>query len=417
MDIQRRGVAKNKMIRRVIYLTIVAAVVVLAGRRASQLKPAAPAVETVAIWPDTVKRGPMVRDVRGLGTLVPQDILWIQAAFDSQVGKIHTQSGDEVGPETVLLVLANPQMEADVADYEWQTKQAEANLADLRVRLQSQTFDQQSSVATAQGDLKLAELSKDTEERLYQAQIEPQINVKLAVAKWEQASSRFQIERQKLDIMQDSVEAQIDSQKVQIEKLRATAALKKKQVDELTVRAGIRGRMQEMTLEIGQRVKPGDVLAKVAQPQKLMARLQIAETQVKDILVGQRAQIDTRNGIAPGRVTRIDGSIVNGTRTIDCKLDGPLPQGAVPDLSVDGTVEIERLPNVLYVGRPVFAQPNSTATLFKIDQDGQGAARVPVKFGRASVNAIEVVEGLKAGDRVILSDMSAQDQYARVRLN
>jgi HlyD family secretion protein len=225
------------------------------------------------------------------------------------------------------------------------------------------------------------------------------------------------MERQKMGIMKDSVEAQIESQKVQIEKLRATYLLKKKQVDELTIRADIQGRMQEMTLQVGQRVKSGDVLAKVAQPWKLMARLQIAETQAKDILIGQRAQIDTRNGIIPGHVTRIDASIVNGTRTVDCKLDGPLPPGAVPDLSVEGTIELERLANVLFVGRPVFAQPNSPATLFRIDADGRGAERVPVRFGRASVNAIEVVEGLKAGDRVILSDMSAQEQSSRVRLN
>ena len=417
MDIQREGVAKKKMMRRVTYLMIAAAVVTLVGWRLGQLKPTAPAVEIATIWPDTVKRGLLVRDVRGLGTLVPEDILWIQAAFDSQVSKLHAQSGDEVGPETVLLVLINPQMEADAVDYDWQTKQAEANLADLKVRLQSQTFDEQSSVATAQSDLKQSELNKEKEEQLYQAQLEPEINVKLAVAKWEQAASRFQMEKQKLDIMKDSVEAQVESQTVQIEKLHATFLLKKKQVDELTIRAGIRGRMQEMTLQVGQRVKPGDVLAKVAPAHRLMARLQIAETQAKDILIGQRAQIDTRNGIVPGRVTRIDASIVNGTRTIDCRLDGPLPAGAVPDLSIDGTVEIERLSNVLYVGRPVFAQPNSPATLFKIDEDGKGAARVPVKFGRASVNAIEVVEGLKAGDRVILSDMAAQDQYARVRLN
>jgi HlyD family secretion protein len=417
MDIQREGVAKKKMMRRVTYLMIAAAVVTLVGWRLGQLKPTAPAVEIATIWPDTVKRGLLVRDVRGLGTLVPEDILWIQAAFDSQVSKLHAQSGDEVGPETVLLVLINPQMEADAVDYDWQTKQAEANLADLKVRLQSQTFDEQSSVATAQSDLKQSELNKEKEEQLYQAQLEPEINVKLAVAKWEQAASRFQMEKQKLDIMKDSVEAQVESQTVQIEKLHATFLLKKKQVDELTIRAGIRGRMQEMTLQVGQRVKPGDVLAKVAPAHRLMARLQIAETQAKDILIGQRAQIDTRNGIVPGRVTRIDASIVNGTRTIDCRLEGPLPAGAVPDLSIDGTVEIERLSNVLYVGRPVFAQPNSPATLFKIDEDGKGAARVPVKFGRASVNAIEVVEGLKPGDRVILSDMAAQDQYARVRLN
>ena len=213
------------------------------------------------------------------------------------------------------------------------------------------------------------------------------------------------------------MQAQVDSQKVQIEKLRATYKLKKKQVDELTIRAGIRGRMQEMTLQVGQRVKPGDVLAKVAQPKKLMARLQIPETQAKDLLVGQQAQIDTRNGIVTAHVIRIDASIVNGTRTVDCKLDGKLPQGAVPDLSVDGTIEIERLADVLYVGRPVFAQPGSIGSLFRIDPDGKGAERVPVRFGRASVNAIEIADGLKAGDRVILSDMAAQEQTSRVRLN
>jgi len=417
MDLKREGVARKKLIRRVSYLAVIAAAVALAGLRLSQLKPAVPVVEAATIWPDTVKRGLMVRDVRGLGTLVPEDILWFQAAFDSQVSRILAQSGDDVNPDTVLLVLSNPQMEADAVDYEWQTKQAEANLADLRVRLQSQTFDQQSAVSTAQGELKQAEINKDKEEQLYKARLEPEINKLLADAKWEQAEARFQMEKQKLGIMKESVEAQIESQKVQIEKLRATYQLKKKQVEELTIRAGIRGRMQEMTLQVGQRVKPGDVLAKVAQPGKLMARLQIPETQAKDILLGQQAQIDTRNGLVRAHVIRIDASIVNGTRTVDCKLDGKLPTGAVPDLSVDGTIEIERLADVLFVGRPVFAQPDSPGTLFRIDPDGKGAERVPVRFGRASVNAIEIADGLKAGDRVILSDMAAQDQTARVRLN
>jgi len=417
MDIKREGVAKKKMIRRVFYLVAIGAAVALASWRVSLLKPAVPVVEASTIWPDTVKRGPLVRDVRGLGTLVPEDILWIQAEFESQVRRIHAQSGDEVNPNTVLLVLSNPQMEADAVDFEWQTKQAEANLADLRVKLQSQTFDQQSAVATAQGELKQAEITKDKEEQLYKAQLEPEVSVKLAEAKWEQAASRYQAEKQKLEIMKDSVQAQIDSQKVQIEKLRATYKLKKQEVDELTIRAGIRGRMQEMTLQVGQRVKPGDVLAKVAQPRKLLARLQIPETQAKDIVLGLPAQIDTRNGIVRGHVVRIDASIVNGTRTVDCKLDGVLPKGAVPDLSVDGTIEIERLADVLSVGRPVFAQPNSPGTLFRIDPDGKGAERVAVRFGRASVNAIEIADGLKAGDRVILSDMAAQDQATRVRLN
>jgi len=417
MDVKREGVAKKKMIRRVLYLVLLMAVVAVAGWRVSLLKPAVPVVEAATIWPDTVKRGPMVREVRGLGTLVPEDILWFQAEFDSQVSRILARSGDDVKPNTVLLVLSNPQMEADAVDYEWQTKQAEANLVDLRVKLQSQAFDQQSAVSTAQGELKQADINRDKEEQLFKAQLEPEINMRLAVAKWEQADARFKMEKQKLDIFKDSVQAQIDSQKVQVEKLRATYKLKKKQLDELTIRAGIRGRMQEMTLQVGQRVKPGDVLAKVAQPRKLMARLQIPETQAKDIVLGQQAQIDTRNGIVHGHVIRIDASIVNGTRTVDCKLDGVLPKGAVPDLSVDGTIEIERLADVLYVGRPVFAQPGSPGTLFRIDADGKGAERVPVRFGRASVNAIEIAEGLKAGDRVILSDMAAQEQTARVRLN
>jgi HlyD family secretion protein len=417
MDIQRKGVAKHKMIRRVIYLTLTAAAVALAGWRLNQLKPAAPTVERGTVLVDTVKRGLMVRDVHGLGTLVPEDILWIQSEFDSQVGKILSQSGDEVNPDSVLLVLTNPQMEADANDYEWQAKQAEANYADLKVKLQSQTFDEQLQVATMQGDLKQAEITKEIEEKLLESHLDSQLNARLAIAKWEQAVSRFQMEKQKLDIMKQSVDAQLEAQHVQIEKLRATGQLKKKQVDELTIRAGIKGRMQEMTLQAGQRVKPGDVLAKVAQPWKLMARLQITETQAKDILLGQKASIDTRNGIVPGHVTRIDASIVNGTRTIDCKLDGPLPTGAVPDLSVDGTVEIERLPNVVYMQRPVFGQPNSSVSLFKLDPDNKEATRIVVRLGRASVNATEILDGLKPGDQVILSEIPGQDQNTRIRLN
>jgi HlyD family secretion protein len=417
MDIKREGVARNKMIRRVVYLTLIAGAIAAAGWRINQLKPAAPTVERGTVLIDTVKRGPMVRDVHGLGTLVPEDILWIQAEFDSQVSKILSQSGDEVNPDSVLLVLSNPQMEADANDYEWQAKQAEANYADLKVRLQSQTFDEQSLVATTQGDLKQAQITKEIEEKLLESHLESQLNARLAIAKWEQAVSRFQMETQKLDVMTQSVDAQLEAQHVQIEKLRATWMLKKKQVDELTIRAGIKGRMQEMTLQVGQRLKPGDVLAKVAQPWKLMARLQITETQAKDILLGQKASIDTRNGIVPGHVARIDASIVNGTRTIDCKLDGPLPTGAVPDLSVDGTVEIERLADVVYMQRPVFGQPNSSVSLFKLDPDGTEATRVVVRLGRASVNATEIIDGLKPGDQVILSEMSGQDRNTRIRLN
>jgi HlyD family secretion protein len=417
MDVKREGVARRRRIRAALLSVLMLTGIAFGGWRVSKLKPAAPTVELATVWPDTVKRGNMLLEVHGLGTLVPEDILWIQAQFDSQVSRILTQSGDEVKPETVLLALTNPQMEADANEYEWQTKQAEANYKDLKVKLQAQTYDEEAAVSTAESELEEASINKDKEEQLFKARIEPEINLKLAEARWKQAGGKNRAEKRKLEVMKDSVAAQLEAQQVQIDRLRATYLLKKKQVDELTIRPGIDGRVQEMTLQVGQRVKPGDVLAKVAQPRKLMARLQIAETQAKDILIGEHAEIDTRNGVVPGHVSRIDASIVNGTRTVDCKLDGPLPPGAVPDLSVDGTIQIENLANVVYVGRPVFGQPNSSVSIFKIDPDGRGAERVTVKFGRASPNTIEVLDGLKPGDKVILSDMSANDQFPRVRLN
>lgn len=417
MDIKREGVTKRKRIRLGIYLTLSAAAVVLISWKLMQLKPAAPSVERASVWIEAVKRGPMLREVHGLGSLQPEDIIWIPAAFDGQVDKIISHSGDDVKAGQVMLVLSNPDMELAANDLEWQVKQAEASYADLKVQLQSKMFDQQSVVSSAQSDLQQAALQKEKEEQLGKMQLESDLSVKLAVAKWEQSRGKYEMEKKKLDIQQQSVDAQLASAKVQIDKLRAAYMLKKQQVADLTIRAQINGRMQEMTLQVGQRVKPGDVLAKVAQPWKLKAELKIAETQAKDILLGQKAEIDTRNGIIPGHVSRIDASIVNGTRTVDVKLDGPLPAGAVPDLSVDGTVEIERLADVVFMGRPVFGQPNSSVSVFKLDEDGKGATRVTVKLGRSSVNTIEVLDGLKVGDQVILSDMSQNDDKPRIRLN
>jgi HlyD family secretion protein len=417
MDVKREGVAKKKMIRRVIYLTLATAGIAVASWQISKLKPAAPSVERATVWIDSVKRGLMVEDRRGLGTLVPENIVWRPAQFDSTVSKIMARSGDEVKPDTILMVLTNPQMEVDANDLEWQVKQAEAAYADLKVQLQSKTFDQQSVVDTTQSDLKQAELTKTRDEQLVKLNLKAPIDLELSVSKWEQLVGKYKTEKQKLDIQKQSVSAQLESSKVQIDKLKAQWELKKRQVSELTIRATIAGKMQEMTLQEGQKVTPGTVLAKIADPTRLMARLNIAETQAKDIILGQKAEIDTRNGIVSGHVIRIDASIVNGTRTVDCKLDGALPVGAVPDLSVDGTIEIERLPDVVFVGRPVFGQPNSSVSLFKLDEDGKGASRVTVKLGRTSVNTIEVVEGLKVGDQVILSDMSGQDDKPRIRLN
>jgi len=417
MDIKREGVAKRKRIKMAIYLTLGAVAVGAMSWYLMRLKPAAPSVERASVWIDAVKRGPMLREVHGLGSLQPEDIIWIPAAFDGQVDKIAMHSGDDVKAGQVMLVLSNPDMQLAANDLEWQVKDAEAKYADLKVTLLSKTFDQQSVVMSAQSDLQQAALQKEKEEQLGKMQLESDLSVKLAQAKWDQSRSKHEMEKKKLDIQQQSVDAQLASAKVQIDKLRAAWTLKKQQVADLTIKSQINGRMQEMTLQVGQRVKPGDVLAKVAQPWKLKAELKIAETQAKDILLGQKAEIDTRNGIIPGHVSRIDASIVNGTRTIDVKLDGPLPAGAVPDLSVDGTVELERLADVVFVGRPVFGQPNSSVSIFKLDEDGKGASRVTVKLGRSSVNTIEVVDGLKVGDQVILSDMSGNDDKPRIRLN
>jgi HlyD family secretion protein len=416
MDIKREGVAKRKRIKFIIYGILTIGALGAAGWRVSKLEPAAPTVERATVWIDSVKRGPMLREVKGLGTLVPEDIVVIPTLQDGQVIKVLAKSGERVKPDTVLVVLVNPDMDLAANDLEWQVKQAQANYADLKVRLQSQRFDQQAAVASAENALKQASLNKDKDEQLFKLQLQTELNVKLTQANWEQATNRFQTEKQKLDIMKDSTDAQLESQKVQIDKLQATWERKKQQLTELTVRAGTDGVVQELTLQAGTRVTSGTVVAKVAQA-NLKAELQIAETQAKDILLGQKAAVDTRNGIIPAHVVRIDPNVINGTRTVDCKLDGPLPSGAVPNLSVDGTVEIERLADVVYIGRPVFGQPNSSVSLFKLEPDGKGASRLTVKLGRSSVNTIEVVDGLKVGDQVILSDMSAQDQNPRIRLD
>lgn len=417
MDVKREGVAKKKMIKRVIYIILTLAVVGVISWRLSLLKPAAPTVERATVWIDTVKRGPIVIEVRGLGTLVPEDIVWIPAPSDSQVAKILARSGDEVRSNSILMVLTNPDMEVAANDLEWQVKQAQADYADTKVQLQSKTFDQQSTVDSTRSDMTQAKLTMDRDEQLLKLNLKAEMDVQLSRASYQKLVDKYNIEKQKLDIMKQSVDAQLESKQVAIEKLTAQWKLDKQKVADLTIRAGIEGKMQEMTLQPGQRVHQGDVLAKVAQPKKLMARLNIAETQAKDIILGQKAEIDTRNGIVSGHVIRIDASIVNGTRTVDCKIDSPLPPGAVPDLSVDGTIEIARLADVVYVGRPVFGQPNSQVSLFKLDPDGLGATRTTVKLGRSSVNTIEVTDGLKVGDQVILSDMSAQDQNPRIRLN
>jgi HlyD family secretion protein len=405
------------MIRRIIYAVIVICAIPLITMGYMRLKPAAPPVERATVWIDSVKRGPMLRQVRGIGTLKPEEVLFIPAATDGRVDKIILRPGTTVTPDSVLLELSNPELQLAAVDLEWQVKAAEASLVDLRVRLATQRLDLKSNAAHVKSDFTQAKLKAEVEQKLAEGGLTSDINIRIAKETANDLAARTQIEEERVAISGESMQAQLDAQKVQIEKLRAAYVLKKKQVDELKVRAGAAGVLQELPVEVGQRLTPGTLLAKVAQPWKLKAVLQIPETQAKDIALGQKTEVDTRNGIILGKVIRIDPAVINGTRTVDVKLEGELPPGAVPDLSVDGTVELERLDDVLYVGRPVFGQPNSLVTVFKLDADGREASRVQVKLGRNSVNTIEILEGLKVGDNVILSDMSAQDQHNRIRLN
>ncbi|MGI8741320.1 MAG: efflux RND transporter periplasmic adaptor subunit [Bryobacteraceae bacterium] len=424
MDIPRgKEVARRKLFRRIAMIVVVLAAIPLITWGLSRLKPAAPEVELATLWPDTVKRGPMVREVRGLGKLVVEDYIWIPAAFDGRIEKINFLPGSRVRKQDVLMVLSNPDMELASNDLEWQVKQAEANYTNLKVTLQTSQLQQRATTEGVKSDLLQAELTADRDQQLTKAGLKSELETKLSVAKADELKGRFALSTQQLDISGQSIQAQLDAQKVQIEKLQAAYQLKKKQVQQLVILAGVDGILQQLgagapapPLEVGQRVAPGTILAKVAQPLKLKAELQIPETQAKDVTLGQVASIDTRNGIIAGHVMRKDPAAINGTITVDVRLEGPMPDGAVPDLSVDGTITIEKLTDVVYVGRPVIGQAGAKITLFKIDPNGKDAERVPVTLGRSSVNTIEVVDGLKVGDRVILSDMSAWDAHNRIRL-
>ena len=422
MDVPRgKEVARRKLIRRIIYIALIVAAIPLITWGLSRLKPAAPSVDRATVWIDTVKRGPMLREVRGLGTLVVEEFIWIPANFDSRVEKINFLPGAPVHPNDVIMVLSNPQMELDMADLEWQIKQAEANYDNLQVQLQTAQLAQQASTEQVQSDMEQAGLQSDRDKALNKLDLKADLDAKLSEAKWNELKGRYALSKKQLEISNAAIKAQLDAQKILIEKTRAAYDLKKQQVEQLTIRAGAEGVVTVLgtpaaPLEVGMRVAPGAILAKIAQPHKLKATLKIPETQVKDVAIGQVASVDTRNGIIPGHVTRIDPASVNGTVDVDVKLEGTA-DGMRPDLSVDGTITIERLADVVYVGRPVIGQPGAKITLFKLDPDSKEAQRIPVSLGRSSVNTIEVVDGLRVGDQVILSDMSAQDAFNRIRLN
>jgi HlyD family secretion protein len=416
MDIQRPSNARAKKIRRIAYGTI--AVILIAGVTLglSRLRPAAPTVDAATIWPDTVKRGPMLREVRGLGTLIPEDIRWIPAQTDSRVERIVLRPGAIVKPDSIILELSNLELQRDALDAEYQLKGAEADYENLKVQLSSDLLNQRAAAAAVHSDYEQAKLQHEVDDQLQKQGLAADVTAKLSKVRSEQLAIRAQLEDERTKNAEETAKTRLAAQQARVEQQKALYNLRRSQLEALHVRAGINGVLQLVPVEVGQRVTPGTNIARVADPKKLKAEIKIAETQAKDVAIGQKATIDTRNGVVAGRVSRIDPSVQNGTVTVDVAIDDPLPQGARPDLSVDGTVEIENLKDVLYVGRPVHGQADSTIGLFKIASDGSEAVRVNVKLGRSSVTTIEVVQGLQVGDKVILSDMSAVDNFDRIRL-
>jgi HlyD family secretion protein len=382
----------------------------------TKLKPAAPSVDRGTLLIDTVKRGEMLREVRGNGTLVPQLTRWVTAPTEGRVEKLPILAGVEVGPETIIAELSNPQVEQQAMDTDYQLKAAQADEENLRVRLESENMAQQAAIATIQAEYSQAKLQLDTNEELAKQGLVADLTLRVARVQVQDIANRLRVEQQRLTISAKSIKAQMNAQQSRVNQLRALAKLKRDQVDQLKVRAGTTGVLQQISIQVGQQVTPGLNIARVADPASLKAELKIAETQVKDIRVGQPVKVDTRNGIIEGRVSRIDPAAREGTFTVDAALTGPLPSSARPDLSVDGTIELERLENVLYVGRPAIGQGQAAVKMFKLESDGREATQVPVSLGRNSVTTVEIVNGLREGDQVILSDTSTWDKYDRIRL-
>ena len=418
MDIARPDLKRQKRRRQIILLAVVMVLVVATTAAVLRLKPAAPSVERGTVWTDTVKRGPMLRQVRGLGTLTPtqEAIRQIPAETDATVVRIRMLPGSQVKADSILVEMSDPQVEQAALDAQLQMKAAEAAYQSLRVTLDSALMDLKASAATVTADYEQAKLQGETDKALFDMGVISGLAYKSSKGKADELTIRNNLEMQRIAVNQKAIESQLAEQQAKIDQMRALFELKQKQLDALKVRAGIDGVLVDLPLQVGQRVAPGTMLAKVVQPNHLMAELKIAETQARDVQIGEPASVDTHNGVIPGTVMRVDPAVENGTVTVDVSLTGDLPKGVRPDLSVDGTVDLERLDNILYVSRPAFGQENSTISLFKLDPDGNGAVRVPVKVGRASVNSIQVIEGLREGDTVILSDMSRWDSTDRVKL-
>jgi len=422
MDIPRPDQARKKRRRRMAAGFVALALLSLITVGLARLKPAAPPVERSSLLFDTVKRGQLLRQVHGNGTLVPQEIRWIPTMNQGLVERILVLPGARVKKDTVLVELSNPEVTQAEFDAESLVKSAEADLANLRVQLDSQKLTQRSVVATARANYSSAKLDLEVNEELTKSGLVPAITLKQARGKAEELASLLEIEEERLKISSDAAAAQIAAQETKLAQLRRQLVLKHQQVEALKIRSGVDGVLQRLgdlttSLQEGQQLPAGALVARVAEPEHLKASIKVAETQAKDIQLDQVAEIDTRNGIIPGHVIRVDPAVENGTVTVDVALDAPLPKGARPDLSVDGTIELERLDNVLYVARPVQAQPETQVSLFRVIDGRRGAVRVPVKLGRSSMSTIEVLQGLNLGDEIILSDMNQWDAFERVRLD
>jgi multidrug resistance efflux pump len=420
MDIARPELRKRKRQRQMLFggIGLVALIVITLGL--ARLEPAAPKVERATLYTGTIQRGEMVRQVRGNGSLIPERIVYVQAETDGRVERIAVLPGAAVEPDTIILELSNRELEQLVFDLEWQMKAAKARLKMLKIQLESERLTQQSNIASLQGRFTQAKLEAEADVELAGDGLIPRLTMKRSLANASELERQLEIEGKRLVINAESAVAQIEVQNADLAKLDALLALKRQQLGSLKVKAGIKGVLQQIgdtqTLQVGQRIGPTSTLAKIVQPLNLKAEIKIAETQARDVQIGQRAEIDTRNGVIPGIVSRVDPSVLAGTVTVDVRLEGPLPKGARPDLSVDGMIELERLEDVLYVSRPVHGQADSTIGLFRIESGGKEAVRVQVGLGRSSVSTIEITRGLEIGDEVILSDMSQWDDYNQLRL-
>jgi len=421
MDIARPDIRKKKTRRMIAYAAVGAVALTALTFVVMRLKPASPTVDRSTIWTDTVKRGPLIRQVRSsTGTLVPREdsIELIPAQTDATVVRIRVLPGAKVTPDTIIMDMADPELEQKVLDAQLAVKAAQADYKSLQATLESTLMDKKTAAAEVNANYTQDKLQAQTDQALYKLGVISGLAYQKSASTAEQLNTQHDLSQQQLEVNQKAIEVQLSSQKVKIEQAQALLDLYQKQQRALEVRPSITGDLAPLDtpVQVGQHVLTGTSVAKVIQRDKLKAALQIAETQARDIQIGQPASIDTHNGIIPGHVTRIDPAVVNGTRTVDVALDGPLPPGAVPQLSVDGTIDLERMSDVLYVGRPALGNEDSTLSLFRLDPDGKGATRVPVKVGRASVEDIQVLEGLKEGDTVILSDMSRWDGVDHIRL-